>query len=214
MIGGTAIFMFGLSFNAPTKPSLPAGNTAPLTLVKSNSPVSTQPITVQPTASTSSPSPQLKSPSPVSLPAAPATDGFSDSAHGNRFFRDSHGALMSEKETEAKMEHFRGKVAATHNDFERAYLEGVLKALEKEWSRIKSQGEVHREPVATASSPASADQLTEAQKRRIYFELVAAQDSGIGDAQAFFLISKRYQLPTPELLKIVREGCAKGWPMP
>jgi len=59
-----------------------------------------------------------------------------------RYYRDRHGAIMSESETEYKLSEIRRNIAAMPDTLERAFREGQLRALEKEWDRIKRDGPV------------------------------------------------------------------------
>lgn len=52
------------------------------------------------------------------------------------------------------------------------------------------------------------------QKKRIFFELVKAQDSGIGDNEAYGIIAKKFNVDETTVRKIAIEGIANGWPMP
>jgi hypothetical protein len=56
--------------------------------------------------------------------------------------------------------------------------------------------------------------LPESKRRNIFWELVAAQDAGIGDSEAYTVVSQRHGLPEQQLFQIAGEGAAKGWPMP
>ena len=56
--------------------------------------------------------------------------------------------------------------------------------------------------------------LPESQRRRIFYELVQVQDSGVGDREAFTLVARKYGLPELLLNEIAYEGAAKNWPMP
>jgi hypothetical protein len=56
--------------------------------------------------------------------------------------------------------------------------------------------------------------LPESKRRRIFYELVAAQDTGVGDSEAFTLMARKYDLPEEMLFQIAGEGAAKGWSMP
>ncbi len=51
-------------------------------------------------------------------------------------------------------------------------------------------------------------------KKKIFFELVAAQDRGVGDNEAYGIIAKRYNMNEDTIRKISIEGAANGWPMP
>jgi len=51
-------------------------------------------------------------------------------------------------------------------------------------------------------------------KKRIFFELVAAQDSGVGDNEAYGIIANKFGVDENTVRKIAIEGVANGWPMP
>lgn len=57
-----------------------------------------------------------------------------------RYYSDGGGSLISESEGDRKLSEFRAKISAMPDNGERAYMGGVLKALENEWEQIKSQG--------------------------------------------------------------------------
>ena len=59
-----------------------------------------------------------------------------------RYYRDSHGELLSEADTESKMGDIRRKINSMPDTAERAYMQGEMQAVENEWSRIKRQGPV------------------------------------------------------------------------
>lgn len=51
-------------------------------------------------------------------------------------------------------------------------------------------------------------------KKRIFFELVAAQDRGVGDNEAYGIIANKFGVDENTVRKIAIEGVANGWPMP
>lgn len=51
-------------------------------------------------------------------------------------------------------------------------------------------------------------------KKRIFFELVSAQDSGVGDNEAYGIIANKFGVDENTVRKIAIEGVANGWPMP
>lgn len=51
-------------------------------------------------------------------------------------------------------------------------------------------------------------------KKRIFFELVAAQDRGVGDNEAYGIIAKKFSVGETTVRKIVIEGVGNGWPIP
>lgn len=61
-----------------------------------------------------------------------------------RYYRDSHGAIISETEAESQLWQLRSRIASIPDTAERAYMEGALRALEEEWARIKRQGPIER----------------------------------------------------------------------
>jgi hypothetical protein len=56
--------------------------------------------------------------------------------------------------------------------------------------------------------------LAEQTKRRIFYELVAAQDAGVGDERAFIVIAERHKISVAEVEQIATEGAMRDWPMP
>ena len=51
-------------------------------------------------------------------------------------------------------------------------------------------------------------------KRRVVFRaLVRAQDSGVGDTEAYFFVANLYNLDIGIVRKIAFEGVSKDWPM-
>lgn len=67
-----------------------------------------------------------------------------------RYYRDSHGALVSESEAEEKIQTIRRKIMSMPDNAEKAFMGGVLKSLEEEWARIKRQG-----PIEQSDAPQS-----------------------------------------------------------
>jgi hypothetical protein len=61
-----------------------------------------------------------------------------------RYYRDSHGAIVSETETENTLSRVRSRISSMPDNAERAYLEGQLQALVEEWERMKRQGPVDK----------------------------------------------------------------------
>lgn len=58
-------------------------------------------------------------------------------------YRDRHGAIISERDAEEKLNRIRNRIRAMPDNNQRAYLEGVLRALEEEWDRIKRNGPIN-----------------------------------------------------------------------
>jgi hypothetical protein len=67
-----------------------------------------------------------------------------------RYYRDSHGAIIAESETDSRIAALRVQIAAMSDSAAKSYQEGVLQALETEWARIKSQGPVSQDEPALA----------------------------------------------------------------
>ncbi len=59
-----------------------------------------------------------------------------------RYYRDSKGAIISESKTEDKLRQIRSDINSMPDSLKRAFMEGVLRALEEEWARIKLQGPI------------------------------------------------------------------------
>jgi len=51
-------------------------------------------------------------------------------------------------------------------------------------------------------------------KKRIFYDLVKAQDDGVGDIKAYEIIAKKYKISIEKAKKIAVEGVVNGWPMP
>jgi|GEM_PF-6631706 len=51
-------------------------------------------------------------------------------------------------------------------------------------------------------------------RKKIFFDLVKAQDEGVSDEYAYVTIAKKYGLKPEEVGKIAIEGAVKSWPMP
>jgi hypothetical protein len=51
-------------------------------------------------------------------------------------------------------------------------------------------------------------------KKKIFFELVAAQDRGVGANKAYGIIANKFDIDESTVHKIADEGIANGWPMP
>ncbi len=52
------------------------------------------------------------------------------------------------------------------------------------------------------------------EKKKIFFDLVAAQDRGVGDDEAYGIVAKQYNMDESIVRKIAIEGIYQGWPMP
>lgn len=62
---------------------------------------------------------------------------------GERRYRDSHGAIITESEAEENLRQIRSEIRAMPDNNKRAYYEGMLRGLEEEWERIKSSGPIN-----------------------------------------------------------------------
>ncbi len=51
-------------------------------------------------------------------------------------------------------------------------------------------------------------------RKKIFFDLVAAQDRGVGDSEAYGIIAEQYNVDESTVRKIAVEGASQGWPMP
>ena len=56
--------------------------------------------------------------------------------------------------------------------------------------------------------------IAKEKKKKIFFDLVATQDSGVDDNEAFIVIAKKYGIEVDIIKKIAMEGIVQGWPMP
>lgn len=57
-------------------------------------------------------------------------------------------------------------------------------------------------------------QLPESTRRGIFFELCRAQDSGVGDTEAYKVIARRFGVDESTVYQIAGEGAIKQWPLP
>jgi hypothetical protein len=64
----------------------------------------------------------------------------------------------------------------------------------------------------TPSGPAA--EIPESTRRQMFYDLVAAQNSGIGDQEAYEVIAQRYGVSVDVVEQVTAEGVTKGWPMP
>lgn len=56
--------------------------------------------------------------------------------------------------------------------------------------------------------------LPESTRRKIFYELARAQDSGVDDTAAYGVIAKRFGIETGVVFQIAGEGALKDWPLP
>jgi hypothetical protein len=134
-----------------------------------------------------------------------------------RYYRDSRGAILSETAIEEDLEEIRNKIQSMPDNGERAYMKGVLRAAEEEWARMKRKGPVEQPSAVDGSgkeAPLGKSPLSESERRQIFFELVKAQDAGVGIRESYTLIARKYGLPEIMLSDIAYEGAAKKWPTP
>jgi hypothetical protein len=134
-----------------------------------------------------------------------------------RYYQDRHGAIVSEIEIERGLEILRSDIRSMPDNGLRAFKEGQLEALEEEWARMKRKGPVEPLRVTVGKGKeilVGEAPLPESKRRRIFFELVQAQDSGVGDRQAYALIANRHGISVLTANEIAYEGAAKKWPMP
>jgi hypothetical protein len=59
-----------------------------------------------------------------------------------RYYRDSHGAIISETDAENSLSRIRSNIDSMPDNAGRAFYEGELRAVEEEWARIKQQGPI------------------------------------------------------------------------
>lgn len=59
-----------------------------------------------------------------------------------RYYRDSKGIIISESEAEGQLQRIRDNIRSMPDNSERAYYEGMLRAVEQEWKRTKQQGPI------------------------------------------------------------------------
>jgi len=67
-------------------------------------------------------------------------------------------------------------------------------------------------PAVTPSGPAA--EIAEPTRRQMFYDLVAAQDRGVGDEEAYEVIAQEYGVSVDVVRQIAVEGATKGWPMP
>ena len=68
--------------------------------------------------------------------------------------------------------------------------------------------------VAVHHSEGGESNPAETKQKKMFFELVAAQDAGVGDERAYFIIADRYNVSVDEVRQIAVEGATRNWPMP
>lgn len=153
----------------------------------------------------------------MAQPSVPSQSAVTAYRSTERYYRDRHGAIVSETKAERDLEQIRSNIRSMPDNGERAYMEGVFRAVEEEWVRVKQRGPV--EPLRAVDGSGKViligeAPLPESERRRIFYELVQAQDSGVGDRKAYTLIARKYGLAEKMLNEIAYEGAAKKWPMP
>jgi len=77
----------------------------------------------------------------------------------------------------------------------------------------------HRLQVTVGSvlknTPTSSDtDIPESVRRQIYYNLVVAQDSGMGTDESYTYIARKHGIPESTVEKIAREGTRRSWPIP
>jgi predicted transglutaminase-like cysteine proteinase len=71
-----------------------------------------------------------------------------------------------------------------------------------------------RKDVSANWANSHKSELAEPKKRKIFYELVAAQDAGVGDERAYIIIAKRFNISVAEVQEIGIEGAMRDWSMP
>ena len=56
--------------------------------------------------------------------------------------------------------------------------------------------------------------IPEDKRRKIFYDLIVAQDEGDGDEKAYGIIAKKYEIDVDTIREIASEGVIAGWPMP
>jgi len=56
--------------------------------------------------------------------------------------------------------------------------------------------------------------VSKSKRKKIFYDLTAAQDRGVGDEKSYGVIAKKYGVSVGAVRKIVLEGVLNGWPMP
>ena len=62
--------------------------------------------------------------------------------------------------------------------------------------------------------PGEGDTIPEMRRRMIFFDLVKAQDDGVGDEEAYSVVAGEYDIEESAVWKIAIEGAKKGWSVP
>lgn len=81
-----------------------------------------------------------------------------------------------------------------------------------DYSRHKLSVEVGS---ALGDTPTPSDTgLPEETRKQIFCDLVAAQDRGVGDEEAYEVVARKYEVTVDVVKEIAIEGVMKSWPMP
>lgn len=82
------------------------------------------------------------------------------------------------------------------------------------WQDAESPDPCRLEVVLAKIPSYQKSSLSVSEKKKIFYALVVAQDSGIGDDQAYHIIAEKYGLSMKEARNISVEGVVNNWPMP
>lgn len=66
----------------------------------------------------------------------------------------------------------------------------------------------------TTIAPTPEPSIPEATRKQVFYDLVAAQDSGVGDEKAYEVVAQQYGITVDKVKKIAIEGVESNWPMP
>ena len=64
------------------------------------------------------------------------------------------------------------------------------------------------------SPPVADETIPEMRRRMLFFDLVKAQDDGVGDERAYSVVAEEYEIEESVVWKIAVEGAQKGWSVP
>ena len=99
-------------------------------------------------------------------------------------------------------------------------VDGAYTAGKAEWApngkwQDAESNSPHQFNIVLAKTPSyKKSSLPTSKKKKIFYELVVAQDRGVGDDRAYHIIAEKYGLSVKEARKIAVEGVVKNWPMP
>jgi len=69
-------------------------------------------------------------------------------------------------------------------------------------------------PTSSPTQGAASEGIAEATRKQVFYDLVAEQDRGTGDEEAYDVVAKKYGVDVKTVRQVAVEGATKGWPMP